>query len=466
MNPAFLELLSSCEPSTYDESSFVGGGGGYVNTFAVNHLGDIMIIASDGRLKHSNIRSHPRHRTTTDQQGQRQQLEDVDLHGLLCDEVAGFTHLEYSSNSDLLMWSNTAAGVIVTNGVHHVHQKTDGLSSSFRYVKIWDKLQDNGELNGIIKATFHPLSPYHVVVLFDNNTLQLVDYRSMDIQVIPLSKRFSSGAFTSFSFGPNIDWLKFTMLFLTTNGDVYTLCPIIPLGAVVPMSAVMELWDGVDQLVVDDDGCNRSGNDRYYLQYIQRYLTDLFGEKSSHGLVGEVSPTDDDAIAEVMFVRAGESYENLHGDQLSISNYTPQLVGPIVIQRDSYEQLVGDDTGSNELKMSESLPHGTANDICVPGSPSNDTSLHPVGAPVVAISYSTGVVDVLVFDASQVVRGLYCIVVLILVLLLMLMLMLLILLFDTGAMWLTPPVVVMYSHLELSHIVLVTHQSYLAVHRH
>jgi hypothetical protein len=182
--------------------------------------------------------------------------------------------------------------------------------------------------------------------------------------------------------------------------------------------------------------------------------------------VGEVSPTDDDAIVEVMFVRAGESYENLHGDQLSISNYTPQLVGPIVIQRDSYEQLVGDDTGSNELKMSESLPHGTANDICVPGSPSNDTSLHPVGAPVVAISYSTGVVDVLVFDTSQVVRGLYCIVVLILVLLLMLMLMLLILLFDTGAMWLTPPVVVMYSHLELSHIVLVTHQSYLAVHRH
>ena len=49
----------------------------------------------------------------------------------------------------------------------------------------------------------------------------------------------------------------------------------------------------------------------------------------------------------------------------------------------------------------------------------------------------------------------------------MLMLMLLlILLFDTGAMWLTPPVVVMYSHLELSHIVLVTHQSYLAVHGH
>jgi hypothetical protein len=34
-----------------------------------------------------------------------------------------------------------------------------------------------------------------------------------------------------------------------------------------------------------------------------------------------------------------------------------------------------------------------------------------VGAPVVAISYSTGVVDVLVFDTSQVVRGLYCIVI-------------------------------------------------------
>lgn len=388
-----------------------------MSTFAVNHLGDIMIIASDGRLKHSNIRSHPRHRTTTDHQVQRQQLEDIDLHGLLCDEVAGFTHLEYNSNSDLLMWSKTAVGVIATNGVHHVHQKTDGLSSSFRYIKIWDKLQDNGELNGIIKATFHPLSPYHVVALFDNNTLQLVDYRSMDIQVIPLSKRFSSGAFTSFTFGPNIDWLKFTMLFLTTNGDVYTLCPIIPLGAVVPVSAVMELWDWVDQLVVDDDGYNRSGNDRYYLQYVQRYLTDIFGERSSHGLVGEVSPTDDDAIVEGIFIRAGESYENLHGDQLGISNYTPQLVGPIVIQRDSYEQLVGDDTGSNELKMSESIPHRTANDICVPGSPSSDTSLHPVGAPVVAISYSTGVVDVLVFDASQV-RGF--IVVQFLVLLLML----------------------------------------------
>lgn len=388
-----------------------------MSTFAVNHLGDIMIIASDGRLKHSNIRSHPRHRTTTDHQVQRQQLEDIDLHGLLCDEVAGFTHLEYNSNSDLLMWSNTTVGVIATNGVHHVHQKTDGLSSSFRYIKIWDKLQDNGELNGIIKATFHPLSPYHVAALFDNNTLQLVDYRSMDIQVIPLSKRFSSGAFTSFTFGPNIDWLKFTMLFLTTNGDVYTLCPIIPLGAVVPVSAVMELWDGIDQLVVDDDGYNRSGNDRYYLQYVQRYLTDIFGERSSHGLVGEVSPTDDDAIVEGIFIRAGESYENLHGDQLGISNYTPQLVGPIVIQRDSYEQLVGDDTGSNELKMSESLLHRTANDICVPGSPSSDTSLHPVGAPVVAISYSTGVVDVLVFDASQV-RGF--IVVQFLVLLLML----------------------------------------------
>lgn len=417
MNPAFLELLSSCEPSAYDEAS-IGRASGHVNTFAVNHLGDIVIIASDGRLKHSNIRSHPRlPRTTTDhQEGQRQQLEDIELHGLLRDDVVGFTHLEYSSNNDLLMWSSTAAGVVATNGVH---QETDRLSSSFRYIKIWDKLQDNGELrgNGIIKATFHPLSPYHVVILFDNNTLQLVDYRSMDIQVIPLSKRFSSGAFTSFSFGPNIDWLKFTVLLLTTNGDVYTLCPIIPLGAVVSVSAVMELWDGFDQLVDDDDGCNRSNNDRYYLQYVQRYLTDIFGERSSHGLVGEASSNNDDtaAIIESMFVRAGESYENQHGDQLGISNYTPQLVGPIVIQRDSYEQLVGDGIGSNghgELKMSEPRPHGgTANDICVPGNSSNDTSLqHPVGgaaAPVVAISYSTGVVDLMVFDASSQVRGLY-----------------------------------------------------------
>jgi len=91
----------------------------------------------------------------------------------------------------------------------------------------------------ILKVEFHPLNGSYIGVLTTQGMFYLYNLTS-DIdkaeQDFELLKKYSGGALdnkkllSSFCFGntKNYSWNAFTVFFLLSNGDVYSLCPVVP----------------------------------------------------------------------------------------------------------------------------------------------------------------------------------------------------------------------------------------------
>lgn len=52
----------------------------------------------------------------------------------------------------------------------------------------------------------------------------------------------SGRAVAAFAFGPPEGWQRFSVYFLTADGDLWSLCPVVPFGACAVVSSVCCQW--------------------------------------------------------------------------------------------------------------------------------------------------------------------------------------------------------------------------------
>lgn len=243
------------------------------------------------------------------------------------------------------------------------------------------------------------------------DVIRLVDLRSLQSEVIPLS---SNKRFVSFAFGPALDWMKFTLVLLSSGGDVYYLCPVIPKGTVVSLTVVEELWAWADQF--QPGHLDRSP----YHTTVCSYLFGLFGSRPV---------IVDEEAGRNTFLRAGEASLSSHAEegllgaeaevQSALANFTPGLRGPVEVRRDAAVSELYE--GSGELALSRRMfgegkssadddadtspgaSRRTATDIATVGSIAGVTFDAVPSAPVIAIAYGTGEVEIFLLDFVQVI---------------------------------------------------------------
>lgn len=389
MNPSLIELLGNSLPPLPGDSSL------FAHSCAVSQNGDIAMLCNDGTIKYSSIRT-PSNALV------------LDVVGLYAEDILQFTTIEFDEDGkSLLVWSPACVGIIelpqsmLENDAHN----SDVRCLFTNLLSVGDDVDDRSSYP-IAKAAFHNLCPHCVVVLHQKEVLRLIDIRTMDMQTISTS---SNRSFTSFAFGPSIDWMMFAIILLTTNGEIFVLCPVIPSGTVLSLSAVDDLWSWADH--VEDENDREDRDVASYLTTLQSYLTELFGQRPT------LNPS---ARNDSAFVRAGDNQGAQFGAELyrpsgythsqGLSNYVPMLRGPMRIQRpvsdsdgpEFEENMYAEGKSSGNSR----LAHRIANDICTPGAQRGMAAglSQPTAAPVLAVSYSTGEVELLVLDyADQVI---------------------------------------------------------------
>lgn len=382
MNAKFLEKLGNTLPPAINNNLL------FHNSFAVNSRGDIIVMTDTGTLKYSNLRINSTN--TVD-------LVDIEVFGLSNLDALEYTAIEYNIDGNMfLLWSDSCIGIVEISTNKITNDNNDS-KFVYNFTKVYDRNLDHNNTAPIVKVKFHLLCQQHLVILHESNLLQLVDLCTMHMDIISLA-RYGSKKFTSFTFGPNIEWLKFSLLLLSTSGEVFTLCPIIPNGCVVSKAIVSDLWDGIDELN-DIETKNPSINS--YCNIVRSYLFETFGERP-------MMMVDQDSLDQRdLFIRAGE-YEAFNSNDRVGNNsskvmakYTVYLNGPLVIEKKylSNEPMFEDETKSIDFYKSNK---GLANDICTIGNNVYGDIMQQIGAPIIAVSYSSGLVEVLVLQNLQV----------------------------------------------------------------
>ena len=257
---------------------------------------------------------------------------------------------------------------------------------------------ENDDSSGnIIKASFHPMSSSHVVMLIKRYFL-LIDISNSngDVQVFPLGVKDN---FVSYCFGPSIDWMKFSIFLLSDrkceNAEVFCLCPVIPKDIPILKSSVRDLWAWVDeQYVFQDDQKSSGGN---YFDRVGQYITAAFGprnllEKENDGR--KISPSS--------FIRVGEyasNSGNLYIEMEGVFSATPDLQGPFFMTENCSEKNLELVPNSPE-NIPQNIPQKQkqkvkriATDIATPITRGE-------GAPVLAISFDNGDVDLLIIRSE------------------------------------------------------------------
>lgn len=256
-------------------------------------------------------------------------------------DLSPFNHLEANVDGSLvLLWSADRLAVIEVPKPST--ERSDGEEALCAFHCLCP-LEDPPRL---VSAAFHPLSKHVIVLLYETRHLILWNLRDLTNgqQHYSLPSNLS---FRSFSFGPPSEWLRFTVFLLTATGSVLGLCPVIPKGILLPKAAIAPLWawlaDNESQEELED-----------YASLAREQMTAAFGCAAD--------PVDDqDAF-------------QLTSDEDDLPGYTVMLQGPLHVLRD----------GTAE---------GVVVDLCCPGPTATSDA-----APVLALAYNTGTVEVLLIE--------------------------------------------------------------------
>lgn len=384
MNADFVKSLGRLVPP-----KFSGG-----NSITVSRLGLTAVLNGDGSIKLANLRK-----------GNGEYI-DLKVDNVSALELQEFSSIEFDSDGSLLLlWSSKRIGLIeISSSI----LKSDGINvlandaSTFSFI-----CDDVNSGNGIeqasipiVKACFHPLNSRHVVVLSEKELLRIVDIRTMETKQHRLSPDLR---FSSFAFGPDIDWMKFALFLLTVKGDVYALCPIIPDGTLVSRQTINDLWAWADDhscSSVDSSGVTSTSRDSY-VESVRAYLERTLGppkdEDESHYVragEGHISDWEHDDFPVVSgFATSGTVYRHRSSSNTTsnsdVSSHSLLLQGPLRVER-GYHELSASSTAA---------PPSLANDICVPvvrGVSEN----RGIAAPVLVISRSSGEVEFLLMDTQ------------------------------------------------------------------
>jgi hypothetical protein len=191
--------------------------------------------------------------------------------------------------------------------------------------------------NTILKVAFHPLSKHDntIVILSTDSHLRVFELTlspHIPEQVIPLfppARRgytvdFDIPVPIGFTFGAGSDWQLWTIFILTRDGDIYTLCPIMPTKCVTTRTAVTRMKALISfkgETARLDEECSFAEKETCLNQ--TRWISDILGQIS---------------MGEFMGVTSSPAFTGIDtGDIVSFKRPnkvrpTPELQGPVLFQ--------------------------------------------------------------------------------------------------------------------------------------
>lgn len=158
-----------------------------------------------------------------------------------------YTNMEFDRDGKvLLLWGPNDVGVVLvpdsvlSDGFMPRSRSIKSETEICKYLTVYsieeDETEKSAEIldqnlaNKIVKACFHPSNSSAIVVLRETKWLKVVNITQYESQTILLGpgKTFKSCCFGSSMF----DFTSFCLFLLSSTGEVYYLCPIIPKGKV------------------------------------------------------------------------------------------------------------------------------------------------------------------------------------------------------------------------------------------
>ena len=286
------------------------------NNIAINAQGDIFLLKDDCSLYYSSlIKDYRKEQSPKEVFHRIQLIEDSQ-------RKRNFNRLEFNqSGSMLLLWGEKSVGVVALSTCNpNAYEFTEPRCNPYDYefTYIGDEFFEDPD-STLVQARWHPLGHY-VVLLFKRGPIAIIDVNNGHTEEITLDSKL---AFKSFYFGCNVDWMRFSIFLLTESGDIYVLCPIIPLGSIITQEIVEDLWDWLHELTSKESDGLEVELDQY-LDSIATYLLAAFGPS-------KISTGDTDYATKCIIV--GESAEHAAKNGSYGLHHTlqqsPALQGPL-----------------------------------------------------------------------------------------------------------------------------------------
>eukprot|EP00850_Spirogloea_muscicola_P014133 SM000099S25239 [mRNA] locus=s99:457096:460822:+ [translate_table: standard] len=160
----------------------------------------------------------------------------------------------------------------------------------------------------VVQATWHPHSDVHLAVLSSDNTFRLFNLsRSSETAeqeyLLRLDQRIDRA--TAFSFGGSSRWNLFTVFFLLSTGEIYSLCPIVPFGSYVPRSIIEDLVKR-PSVHADKQGHTTHGREELEDSEVLQWLIHSFPDVES-GESGSTSSSQSVLVKACPYVAADRS---------------------------------------------------------------------------------------------------------------------------------------------------------------
>lgn len=358
---------------------------GASRSIAATPCGDILSLSN--RIRFGNIRP----KAVEEALGKVDTLVVTDAAGQPVD-LSAFTEIFANSDASvlLLVSAQKVAVIVVPPEFYkqgYLNPQAEGPSPDFKV--IYDAATE--KKTPVVKASFHPYNQLSVLILLQEDHLIVCDLRSYEDKRYRLPAR---NQFVSFCCGPDIDWLRFSVFLSTSKGEVYVVCPIIPLGTMISLTVLEELWAWTDnqrEFWISSRADGKDQSRQAYVNLLEAYLRDLFGDIDA--LLKDAEGEDKDK--DNTFVIAGEGVTMKQHSGFCIANYNIVVQGPLVVRQGKKR----DADGVNAQNTSAIV------DLCVPFvSPrvfSGKATEGPEAAPVIVAVRSTGFVEVLLIESED-----------------------------------------------------------------
>ncbi len=349
------------------------------NSFVVTNVGDLFALKGDGQIVYTSLRN------------EKTALQNlpVELSSSKID-FSTLRHIAVNKDGSLLaLWSTQLVAVveIPLNWMRHgnVSEPLDASSGSIPSRPIMRIVsQEMGTSNKFIKVAFHPLCDHSLVILRERETMSFIDMRDSSLlQDILLPSKLN---FVSFTFGPNVEWLRYTIFLATSENEIFFLCPIIPPNTPISNRNKREIWTWYDQHknLIEKNSSNNSSErklkDKTYFEITKLFLEQTVGFDEPN----ETLLSDSNLLVltkELQKVSIHSRVNDMDWQNIAISNVA--LQGPLPIFK-----------GQSACADSST----TIDRLCDLSTPISK-ALGPA-PPVIVVAYGSGQVDLLLLDAQ------------------------------------------------------------------
>lgn len=263
MNSAAFRAFSSLAVPNYR--------GEAINTMAVNRWGDVFSLSQNG-LNYISLLQKTTESNSLPLSGPDKQL----LSQMSC--------LKFNSyGTMLLVWGANAAGIVVLPRTYTLYGEFEFDGSDKRkaceFIAVLRPEECRGQL---MKVQWHPFHSEYVVMLHQKGPIEMKNIFTNSKISAFLSQSIQ---YSSFSFGPCIGWLAVSVLVLADNGYVYVICPMLPVGSLIPTEVVLQMAEGLayENDVMKQPSSERGRLLRHANLYMSAAFGDLSGEYRAHG---------------------------------------------------------------------------------------------------------------------------------------------------------------------------------------